>query len=78
MGRTITRTYNPLNLLTQNMTVTGLLPVSYGYDTRGRLTTTTTGSRTSTIIYDNQGKIESLSHPGWEDISIILMIQWAD
>ena len=63
MGRTITRTYNPLNLLTQNMTMTGLLPVAYGYDTRGRLTTTTTGSRTSAITYDNQGNIESLTTP---------------
>ena len=52
-----------MNLLTQNMTVTGLLPVSYGYDTGGRLTTTTTGSRTSAITYDTQGNIESLTTP---------------
>ncbi|MBI4764608.1 MAG: carboxypeptidase regulatory-like domain-containing protein [Deltaproteobacteria bacterium] len=63
LGRTLTRAYDPLNLLTRNMTVTGLLPVSYGYDTRGRLTTTSTGSRTSTITYDNSGNIGSLSTP---------------
>jgi RHS repeat-associated protein len=63
LGRIITRTYDPSNLLTRNITVTGLLPVSYGYDPRGRLTTATTGNRTSTISYDNHGNIETLSTP---------------
>ena len=52
-----------MNLLTQNMTVTGLLPVSYGYDTRGRLTNITTGNRTSSIAYNPQGNIESVTTP---------------
>ncbi len=63
LGRNLTLTYDPMNLLTQNMTVTGLLPVMYGYDGRGRLTTATTGNRTSTITYDNQGNIQSLTTP---------------
>ena len=34
LGRTVTRTYDPENLLTRNVTVAGLLPVSYAYDDR--------------------------------------------
>jgi RHS repeat-associated protein len=67
-GRAVNRTYNPSNLLTQDMTVTGLLPVSYGYDTRGRLKNITTGSRTSSIIYNPQGYIESVTTPDLKTI----------
>jgi RHS repeat-associated protein len=63
VGRGITRTYDPSNLLTQRMTVFGLLPVNFGYDGRGKLTTITTGSRSSVITYDNQGNIQSLTTP---------------
>ncbi|HSO71955.1 MAG TPA: hypothetical protein VLR91_04830, partial [Thermodesulfobacteriota bacterium] len=63
LGRTVTRTYNPANLLIQNISVAGLLPLSYAYDERGRLTGGTWGSRTSTIKYDAQGNIESLVTP---------------
>ncbi len=63
LGRTITRTYDPENLLTRNVTVAGLLPLSYAYDEKGRMTGSTRGSRTSTIAYDNQGNIEKLITP---------------
>jgi RHS repeat-associated protein len=63
VGRVITRTYDPANLLTQNITIPGLLPVGIGYDNRGRLTSTSTGSRSSSITYDNQGNIQSLTTP---------------
>ncbi len=61
LGRTVTRTYDPDNLLTRNVTVAGLLPLSYVYDGRGRMTGRTRGSRTSTIAFDDQGNIESLT-----------------
>ncbi len=63
LGRTATRTYNPENLLTQNISVAGFLPLSYAYDERGRITGSRWGSRTSTIAYDEQGNIESLVTP---------------
>ena len=63
LGRTVTRTYDPENLLTRNVTVAGLLPLSYAYDGRGRMTGSTRGSRTLTMAYDNQGNIERLVTP---------------
>jgi RHS repeat-associated protein len=63
LGRTVTRTYDPENLLTRNVTISGLLPLSYTYDERGRITGSTRGDRTATIAYDTQGNIESLVTP---------------
>jgi RHS repeat-associated protein len=39
--------------------VSGLYPTTFNYDTRGRLVSATTGSRTSSVAYDNQGNIAS-------------------
>ena len=63
LGRTVTRTYDPENLLTRNVTISELLPLSYTYDERGRITGSTRGGRTATIAYDTQGNIESLVTP---------------
>lgn len=60
-GRTITRSYNPLNLLIRDVSVPGVLPISYGYDTRGRLVSTSTGGRTAAITYDAKGNIETMT-----------------
>ncbi len=63
LGRIITLNYDTSSLLTQQKTVAGLLPVTYGYDARGRFTTAAVGDRTATIFYDNQGNVEYLTTP---------------
>jgi len=62
-GRTITAGYDPATLLTQQITVPGLNPIQFGYDTRGRLASSVTGSRTTTISYDTNGYPNSLVTP---------------
>ena len=62
-GRAATLTYSPLTLLTQNVSVSGLYPVLYGYDDRGRRISVTRGDRTTTIGYDAQGRISTLLTP---------------
>ncbi|OPY76594.1 MAG: tRNA nuclease WapA precursor [Syntrophorhabdus sp. PtaU1.Bin050] len=63
LGRTVTRTYDPTSLLTRSIALPGLPPVTFGYDTRGRLTTTTIGGRTTTIAYNAQGNIGQVTSP---------------
>ena len=63
LGRTITTQYDIANLLTERVTVPGLNPVNYSYDTSGRLTATTTGARTLSIAYDTNGNIDYLVTP---------------
>ena len=63
LGRIVTRKYDTTNLLTNEITVAGLSPITFSYDTRGRLTSTTTGSRTTTIAYDANGNIDYMTTP---------------
>ncbi|MDP3261205.1 MAG: RHS repeat-associated core domain-containing protein [Thermodesulfovibrionales bacterium] len=63
LNRIITTQYDISNLLTKQVTVTGLSPLNYTYDARGRLTGTTTGSRTTAIAYDPNGNIDKLITP---------------
>ncbi|MBI3378080.1 MAG: hypothetical protein HY035_06750 [Nitrospirae bacterium] len=63
LGRTITTQYDILNLLTKQITVSGLSPANYSYDARGRLTGITTGSRTTAIAYDTNGNIDYVITP---------------
>ncbi len=58
LGKTITTQYDTASLLTKQITVSGLSPANYSYDTRGRLTGITTGSRTTAIAYDTNGNID--------------------
>ncbi|MDW7712146.1 MAG: RHS repeat-associated core domain-containing protein [Deferrisomatales bacterium] len=54
-GRTATAVYDPASLRALQLSVPGLLPVSYGYDARGRVETVTVGSRTTSLAYDANG-----------------------
>ena len=46
--------------MTKEISVAGLSPEAFTYDTRGRLTATTTGARTLSIAYDTNGNIDYL------------------
>ena len=63
LGREINIKYNTQNLLTEEISVTGLLPTNFSYDTRGRLTSTTTGTRTTTRAYDLNGNLDFIITP---------------
>ena len=66
-GRTLTTRYDLTSLLTLQESAPGLAPTDYSYDSRGRLATVTRGSgswdRVTTITYDNQGRVGSLTDP---------------
>ena len=63
LGRVTTVEYNTTNLLTEETGVTGLLPLTFSYDTRGRLTGTTVGTRTTTRDYDSNGYLDYIITP---------------
>ncbi|MEA1948214.1 MAG: sugar-binding protein, partial [Thermodesulfobacteriota bacterium] len=63
-GRTVTMLYDPSTLLTESMSIPGLFDTSYGYDTKGRLTTVTTNTRQTAFNYNAQGFLESATDPG--------------
>jgi len=62
-GRTVTTLYDPATLLTTSLTIPGLYDTTYGYDTRGRLTSIVTNTRETTFVYDAQGFLESITDP---------------
>ncbi len=62
-GRTSSKHYDTTTLLTQRSIVPGLLDTTYGYDTRGRLTSVTTGDRSLSYAYDGQGNLASVTNP---------------
>ncbi|MFA4828189.1 MAG: RHS repeat-associated core domain-containing protein [Thermodesulfovibrionales bacterium] len=58
LNRIITTQYDISNLLTKQVAVSGLSPLNYTYDARGRLVGITVGSRTTAIAYDANGNID--------------------
>ncbi|GJQ59641.1 MAG: hypothetical protein SCALA701_24420 [Candidatus Scalindua sp.] len=63
LGRETTIKYNTTNLLTEEITVPGLFPTTFSYDTRGRLIGTTIGDRTTTRTYDGNGHLDFVITP---------------
>jgi len=63
VGRTITTLYDPNTLLTQSVSIPGLYPTTFGYDTKGRLTSTTANTRQSSFAYNAQGFLASVTDP---------------
>ncbi|MET1257509.1 RHS repeat domain-containing protein, partial [Aliikangiella maris] len=55
-NRVVTQQVDPLTGLLNSAEVTGLSPVSFDYDNRGRIKTVTAGDRTTTYIYEAAGK----------------------
>ncbi|RZB33972.1 MAG: hypothetical protein SRB2_03365 [Desulfobacteraceae bacterium Eth-SRB2] len=62
-GRTVTTLYDPSTLVTESVSVPGLFDTTYGYDTRGRLTSIDTNTRGTDFIYNAQGFLESVTDP---------------
>ncbi|MEA1901712.1 MAG: sugar-binding protein, partial [Thermodesulfobacteriota bacterium] len=62
-GRTVTLLYDPDTLLTTGVTIPGLYETSYGYDARGRLTSTSANTKATTFAYNAQGFLESITDP---------------
>ena len=63
LGRETTVRYNTVNLLMEETVVTRLLPLTFSYETRGRLTGTTIGTRTTTKTYDGNGNLDFIITP---------------
>jgi len=62
-GRTVTNRYNPANLLVESLNIPNLYEMNYGYDTRGRLTSLSTGTRTTYFVYNAEGFLASITDP---------------
>ncbi|MCI5118987.1 MAG: hypothetical protein D3913_13800, partial [Candidatus Electrothrix sp. LOE1_4_5] len=62
-GRTVTSLYDPTTLLTSSVSVPGLFPTSYAYDSKGRLTSLATDARTASFSYTAQGFLASQTDP---------------
>ncbi|MCI5193972.1 MAG: hypothetical protein D3915_12750 [Candidatus Electrothrix sp. AU1_5] len=62
-GRTVTSQYDPTTLLTTNVSIPGLFPTSYAYDSKGRLTSLATDARTASFSYTAQGFLASQTDP---------------
>lgn len=62
-GRVSTRTYDVNNLLTSSINTGTLTPTSYTYDTKGRTTKESTGTRETTYTYDAKGNVATITDP---------------
>ena len=62
-GRTVTTAYDPVTLLTSSLSIPGLFDMTYGYDARGRLTSTITNTRETSFAHNAQGFLDSITDP---------------
>ncbi len=62
-GRTVTTAYDPVTLLTSTLSIPSLYDTTYGYDTRGRLTSIIADTRENGFAYNAQGFLESITDP---------------
>jgi RHS repeat-associated protein len=62
MGRTTTTVYDTAGRV-MSYTVPGIVPATFAYDARGRLTQTQSGGRVSTFAYDAKGRLLSTTDP---------------
>ena len=60
-GRTVTSLYDPATLQMESVSVTGLHPMTYSYNSRGRLTSVSTNTRQSSFTYNAKGFLESVT-----------------
>jgi RHS repeat-associated protein len=58
-GRRIVTHYDERTLLPLSTSISGLYDKNYFYDNRGRLTSTTVGTRTNSIAYDSRGNVSA-------------------
>jgi len=62
-GRSVTTLYDPGTLLPMSLSIPGLYDTTYGYDTRGRLTSIKTDTRQTRFAYNSEGFLESITDP---------------
>jgi RHS repeat-associated protein len=62
-GRTLTSLYDPATLQVESVSVPGLHPTAYGYDSSGRLTSIKTDTRQTVFAYDPRGFLQSVTDP---------------
>jgi len=62
-GRSVLSRYDTATLLTRSVEASGLAPVTYGYDVRGRVTAVSAGARTTGYSYDATGNVEAITAP---------------
>jgi RHS repeat-associated protein len=62
-GRAVTSLYDPATLQLERVSITGLHPTSYIYDSKGRLASVSTDTRSSTFTYTADGFLESVTDP---------------
>jgi RHS repeat-associated protein len=60
-GRAVTSLYDPATLQVESVSVTSLHPATYNYNSRGRLTSVSTGARQSAFTYTTDGFLESVT-----------------
>lgn len=60
-NRSAQLSYDPNNLLTSAVSASGLLPTSFMYDSRGRVTRAQTGDRFVAATYDSNGNLDTLT-----------------
>ena len=60
-GRTVTTDYNPVTLATDRVSIPGLFDTSYGYDTKGRLTSVDVNTRGIDLSHNAQGFLDSVT-----------------
>ncbi len=62
-GRSVLSHYDTDTLLTQSVEASGLAPVTYDYDARGRVSAVAAGERTTSYSYDTSGNVEAITAP---------------
>ncbi|MBW2539782.1 MAG: hypothetical protein JRE27_09275, partial [Deltaproteobacteria bacterium] len=62
-GRTVTTLYDPATLLAISVTLPDFFATTYGYDTKGRLTSIDTNTRGTDFTYNVQGFLETITDP---------------
>jgi YD repeat-containing protein len=62
-GRAVTTLYDPDTLLTTSLTIPGLHDTTYGYNSKGRLTSISTNDRETTFTYNTEGFLASITDP---------------
>lgn len=63
-GRSVRYTYETSFNRVSTVTETGLVPISYSYDSAGRLTSRNQGFGPTTYGYDARGQLQSITEPG--------------
>jgi RHS repeat-associated protein len=61
-GRSSSMSLDPTGRVAR-VTTTGLAPINYAYDSRGRLVSVTQGDRAETYTYNAQGRLQSITDP---------------